>query len=87
MSVWFFLSCVLPPKDFYPTKQSSVEAEHFQKGLDVDKRVGIMLLEESPFVFFIRFGKWKLTRITPWRSTILFYAILLLIAKSAGSNN
>lgn len=83
-SVWFFRSCVMPPKDFYPSKQSPAEAEHFQKGLDAAKRVGIMLLEESPLCFIFRFGKWELTLLVLHHSLEkdypLFYAILHLLS-------
>lgn len=74
----------MPPKDFYPSKQSPAEAEHFQKGLDAAKRVGIMLLEESPLCFIFRFGKWELTLLVLHHSLEkdypLFYAILHLLS-------
>lgn len=82
--VWFFRSCVPPPKDFYPSKQSPAEAERFQKELDIAKRVGIMLLEESLLCFLSRFGKWKLTLLVLHHSLekdySLFYAILHVLS-------
>jgi len=73
-SIWSFLSCILPPKDFYPSKQSSVEAEHFL-GLDIAKRLVSCCLKNLLYVYF-SYSLWQVVCITPWRSAILFYAIL-----------